>query len=104
MEELRSRLYDPDPVRDWIKQYQNNSQEREKQRPTTLADFTEDYDYLFGFTMLDLVTGKKEELFKKKDIKMREYEIFSMKSPTDLWREDLHILMEDLLSHEENEK
>ena len=106
VEELRTRKYDPDPVRVWKKQQKNNAEEEQEQEPEEgeAAVKIGDYDYLLDMTMRSLTYEKKEELLRKRDVKMQEYEILLKKSPADLWREDLDALMKMMVELEEAEK
>ena len=106
MEELRTRKYDPDPVRVWKKQQKNNAEEEQEQEPEEgeAAVKIGDYDYLLDMPMRSLTYEKKEELLRKRDVKMQEYDILLKKSPADLWREDLDALMKMMVELEEAEK
>lgn len=53
-----------------------------------------DYDYLLGMTMWTLTYEKKDELVRKRDNKQTELRILQAKSPKDLWKEDLDVLVE----------
>lgn len=53
-----------------------------------------DYDYLLGMSFWHLTLEKKNELLRKKDEKCTELDILKKKTPADLWKEDLAILLE----------
>lgn len=103
---MRTRKYDPDPVRVWKKQQKNNAEEEQEAEAEegTEAVKIGDYDYLLDLPMRSLTYEKKEELLKKRDIKMQEYDVLLKKSPADLWREDLDALMKMMQELEEAEK
>jgi DNA topoisomerase-2 len=110
VEELRRRNYDPDPVRIWKKNQKNNINAENEEEQETNAENEEgavkigDYDYLLDMPMRSLTYEKKEELLKKRDIKMKEYDILLKKSPADLWREDLDHFMVVLKEVEDAEQ
>lgn len=107
VEELRRREYDPDPVRSWKKNQKHNVEEdAEQEADEEGGEATKigDYDYLLDMPMRSLTHEKKEELLKKRDAKMKEYNILLKKSPSDLWREDLDQFLAQLLQIEEEEK
>lgn len=106
VEELRRRNYDPDPVRVWKKQQKNNAEEEVEPEAEEGEEVVRigDYDYLLDMPMRSLTYEKKEELLKKRDAKMKEYDILLKKSPADLWREDLDCFMAQLVELEEAAK
>lgn len=106
VEELRRRNYDPDPVRVWKKQQKNNAEEEVEQEAEEGEEVVRigDYDYLLDMPMRSLTYEKKEELLKKRDTKMKEYDILLKKSPADLWREDLDCFMAQMIELEEAAK
>ena len=77
VEELRTRKYDPDPVRIWKKQ-QNKKMGLEDEAEEAPEETEEgpakigDYDYLLDMPMRSLTYEKKEELLRKKEAKMQE--------------------------------
>ncbi|XP_032783705.2 DNA topoisomerase 2 isoform X2 [Daphnia magna] len=112
VEELRRRNYDPDPVRVWKKNQKNNVNAEEEEEQEANAENEEgavkigDYDYLLDMPMRSLTYEKKEELLKKRDIKMKEYDILLKKTPADLWREDLDnflVQLQDLENAQQEE-
>lgn len=110
VEELRRRNYDPDPVRVWKKNQKNNVNAEEEEEQEANAENEEgavkigDYDYLLDMPMRSLTYEKKEELLKKRDIKMKEYDILLKKTPSDLWREDLDNFLVTLQELEDAEQ
>lgn len=109
VEELRTKKYDPDPVRAWKKQQSKilNEEEAENEEaedgensgPAKIGD----YDYLLDMPIRSLTYEKKEELLRKKEAKMQEYEILRKKTPADLWREDLDAFLKALQEAEDEE-
>jgi len=53
-----------------------------------------DFDYLLGMSFWHLTLEKKNELLRKKDEKCTELNILKKKAPSDLWIEDLNMLLE----------
>ena len=112
IEELRRRKYDPDPVKVWklaqdkeavleeVAEQNVDEEEQEKQVATVKGG---DFDYLLDMPIRSLTYERKEELMKKRDAKMTEYNILRAKSPSDLWKEDLNVFMEVLKAVEEEE-
>ena len=109
MEELRSRDYDPDPVRVWKKQQAKQSgveedvEHEEDDNGASSPVKIGDYDYLLDMPMRSLTLEKKEELLRKRDVKMAEYTILCGKTPSDLWREDLDCFLAQLQETEDAE-
>ena len=106
IEELKRRNYDPDPVRQWkLSQDKNAVLEQDAEQDADQQDADEDasavvetkaadFDYLLDMPMRSLTYERKEDLLKKKEAKMNEYEILRTKTPAGLWREDLdHFLV-----------
>nr|ASK50299.1 DNA topoisomerase 2 [Eyprepocnemis plorans] len=109
IEELKTRGYDPDPVRQWkLKQDKEALLEESNNADDSQDEATEDidklYDYLLGMTMWTLTKERKDELLSKRDEKLQEYEILKGKSPADLWKEDLDALLEELDKVEAKER
>ena len=111
IEELKRRNYDPDPVRQWkLSQDKNAVLEQDAEQDADQQDADQqdadedasavvetkaaDFDYLLDMPMRSLTYERKEDLLKKKEAKMNEYEILRTKTPAGLWREDLdHFLV-----------
>ena len=106
IEELKRRNYDPDPVRQWkLSQDKNAVLEQDAEQDADQQDADDDasvvvetkaadFDYLLDMPMRSLTYERKEDLLKKKEAKMNEYEILRTKTPAGLWREDLdHFLV-----------
>ncbi|XP_046987549.1 DNA topoisomerase 2-like [Schistocerca americana] len=109
IDELKSRGYDPDPVRQWkLKQDKEALLEEANNADDSQEEVTEDvdklYDYLLGMTLWTLTKERKDELLTKRDEKLQEYKILQGKSPSDLWREDLDVLSEELDKVEAKER
>lgn len=106
---MRKKKYDPDPVKAWKKQHKTDDDEAgddAEEENQSAATKIGDYDYLLDMPMRSLTYEKKEELLKKKDEKMKEYQTLCNKTPSDLWREDLNALvkaMDDLEAAEADE-
>lgn len=101
MKILIDRGYDPDPMLKWK---EKNKTDHEKEAEAGIDDEDEDsqqskevrddaqtknYDYLLGMTMWNLTYEKKEDLLRKRDLKLEELEILKKKTPKDLWIADL---------------
>lgn len=104
---MRTRNYDPDPVRVWKKQQAKRTGIEEEAEPEEDADGAAvkigDYDYLLDMPMRSLTYEKKEELLRKRDAKMQEYAILCGKTPSDLWKEDLEAFLAQLQETEDAE-
>ena len=113
VDELRRRKYDPDPVRVWklvqdreavLEEVADQNIDEEEQEKQVASVKSGDYDYLLDMPMRSLTYERKEELLKKRDAKMTEYNILKAKSAADLWKEDLDHFMEQLQVVEDSEK
>ncbi|XP_049810564.1 DNA topoisomerase 2-alpha-like isoform X1 [Schistocerca nitens] len=109
IEELKTRGYDADPVRQWKLKQDKDALLEENSNEDDSSDGTEEdidkmYDYLLGMTMWTLTKERKDELLAKRDEKLQEYKVLQSKSPSDLWKEDLHVLLEELDKVEAKEK
>uniref|UniRef100_UPI00398EFC1C DNA topoisomerase 2-alpha n=1 Tax=Pristiophorus japonicus TaxID=55135 RepID=UPI00398EFC1C len=103
---LVDRGYDSDPVKSW-----KESQEKEQEPDLELTEEEEtttspgvDFNYLLNMPMWYLTKEKKEELLKQRDVKEKELKDVKMKSPTDIWKEDLAAFIEELERVEIQEK
>ncbi|XP_018431523.1 PREDICTED: DNA topoisomerase 2-alpha [Nanorana parkeri] len=102
---LVQRGYDSDPVKAW-KQTQEKEEagemieEEESEAPTTGPDF----NYLLNMPMWYLTKEKKDELCKQRDAKIKELEDLKKKSPSDLWKNDLAVFIEELDRVEEKQR
>lgn len=111
-EELRRRKYDPDPVRAWKKVHADasNQEEEEQAEDDETGDESRktakigDYDYLLDMPMRSLTLEKKEELLRKRDEKLQEYNTLCARTPADIWREDLDVFLKKLEELEEKEQ
>ena len=117
IEELKRRNYDPDPVRLWklaqdkeavLEQDAEQSSDLDDEYDTpTVAIKSADFDYLLDMPMRSLTYEKKEDLLRKKKIKLNEYEILRSKTPADMWREDLDhflVMLQEVEDSEMEEK
>ena len=113
IEELKRRNYDPDPVRQWKlaqdkdavleQDAEQNADEDAEEDTTVVVVKAADFDYLLDMPMRSLTYERKEDLLKKKEAKMNEYEILRRKSPADLWCEDLDHFLAVLQDVEDSE-
>jgi len=114
IEELKRRNYDPDPVRQWklaqdkdavLEQdaEQNGEEDADDDMSAVVEVKAADYDYLLDMPMRSLTYERKEDLLKKKEAKMNEYEILRRKTCADLWREDLDLFLSVLQEVEDSE-
>lgn len=102
---LQDRGYDSDPVKAWKESQKNidkDKEESDSEDETTKSG--PDYDYLLGMTLWSLTREKKEELLKKRDEKIKELEDLKNKTPSDLWRDDLKVFMQELDDFEKKER
>lgn len=114
IEELVKNGYQSDPVKMWkqIQVTKGNTDEDEKEEVSE-EDLAEqlaitsggpDFDYLLGMTMWTLTLERKEELINKKNAKVSELEALKLKTPGELWTDDLKVLLEKLDEVEEKER
>lgn len=110
IEELRRRKYDPDPVKVWkltqdkdalLDEVAGQNVDEEEQEQRVVASRNADFDYLLDMAIRSLTFERKEELLKRRDAKMTEYELLRAKTAPDLWRNDLDIFMEKLQETED---
>lgn len=110
--ELRRRKYDPDPVKVW-KMQQNRAAVLEEEAAENAGGDEDDssddvpkkgdYDYLLEMSIRSLTLERKEELLRRRDEKVKEYNTVKAKTPADLWREDLDVFMSMLQQVEDAE-
>uniref|UniRef100_A0A8C0HR06 DNA topoisomerase 2 n=1 Tax=Buteo japonicus TaxID=224669 RepID=A0A8C0HR06_9AVES len=91
---LIQRGYESDPVKAW-KESQNKEQEEESDKESAAATGP-DFNYLLNMPLWYLTKEKKDELCKQRDKKEKELENLKCKSPSDLWKEDLAVFVEEL--------
>ncbi|KAB7496958.1 DNA topoisomerase 2 [Armadillidium nasatum] len=95
--ELQRKGYESDPVKAWkIAHNREALLEEEVDDDADTESDTIDYDYLLGMTMWTLTKEKKDELLKKRDAKVHELETLKVKSPSDLWLDDLNEFLKEL--------
>ncbi|KAK9502922.1 hypothetical protein O3M35_011604 [Rhynocoris fuscipes] len=114
IEELLSRGYRSDPVKAWknkqIKEGEISEEEtidrstEEGETEETPVAGAPDFDYLLGMSMWSLTLEKKEELIKKKNDKVAELEALKLKTPSDIWTDDLDAIHKKLDEIEEKER
>lgn len=112
IEELKNRGYPSDPVKAWKKkQIEKGNMDENSEEQTQPTEGEEeapsgnlDYDYLLGMTMWTLTLERKEELINKKNQKVQELEDLRMKTPGDIWTDDLKALREKVRELDELEE
>ncbi|XP_042643154.1 DNA topoisomerase 2-alpha [Tyto alba] len=95
---LIQRGYESDPVKAW-KELQNKEEEEEEEEEgdkESAAATGPDFNYLLNMPLWYLTKEKKDELCKQRDNKEKELENLKCKSPSDLWKEDLAVFVEEL--------
>ncbi|XP_010279879.1 PREDICTED: DNA topoisomerase 2-alpha, partial [Phaethon lepturus] len=96
---LIQRGYESDPVKGW-KESQNKEEEREEEEEESAKESATatgpDFNYLLNMPLWYLTKEKKDELCKQRDNKEKELENLKCKSPSDLWKEDLAVFVEEL--------
>nr|XP_009499960.1 PREDICTED: DNA topoisomerase 2-alpha [Phalacrocorax carbo] len=96
---LIQRGYESDPVKVW-KESQNKEEEEEEEEEESekesAAATGPDFNYLLNMPLWYLTKEKKDELCKQRDNKEKELENLKCKSPSDLWKEDLAVFVEEL--------
>ncbi|XP_069733450.1 DNA topoisomerase 2-alpha [Phaenicophaeus curvirostris] len=96
---LIQRGYESDPVKAW-KESQNKEEEEEEEgedsEKESAAATGPDFNYLLNMPLWYLTKEKKDELCKQRDNKEKELENLKCKSPSDLWKEDLAVFVEEL--------
>ncbi|PKU31925.1 hypothetical protein llap_17771 [Limosa lapponica baueri] len=95
---LIQRGYESDPVKAW-KESQNKEEEEEEEEESekeSAAAKGPDFNYLLNMPLWYLTKEKKDELCKQRDNKEAELENLKRKSPSDLWKEDLAVFVEEL--------
>ncbi|XP_035756801.1 DNA topoisomerase 2-alpha [Egretta garzetta] len=94
---LIQRGYESDPVKAW-KESQNKEEDEEEEENEKESDAPTgpDFNYLLNMPLWYLTKEKKDELCKQRDTKEKELENLKSKSPSDLWKEDLAVFVEEL--------
>uniref|UniRef100_W4VRX5 DNA topoisomerase 2 n=1 Tax=Corethrella appendiculata TaxID=1370023 RepID=W4VRX5_9DIPT len=128
IDELIKRGYRPDPVKEWKRTVESEEAEEDggddaeeeetgddvkpgkSKKPydpekafQKLTDVKK-FDYLLGMSMWMLTEERKNELLKKRDIKLAELATLRAKTPEMLWIEDLDALSSKLNEVEEKER
>ncbi|XP_049634896.1 DNA topoisomerase 2-alpha [Suncus etruscus] len=101
---LIQRGYDSDPVKAWKEAQQKvpdeeeneESDENESEKSDSVTDSGPTFNYLLDMPLWYLTKEKKDELCKLRKEKEEELDILKGKSPSDLWREDLAVFIEEL--------
>lgn len=101
---LIQRGYDSDPVKAWKEAQQKvpdeeeneESDENESEKSDSVTDSGPTFNYLLDMPLWYLTKEKKDELCRLRKEKEEELDILKGKSPSDLWREDLAVFIEEL--------
>uniref|UniRef100_A0A8B9MWV6 DNA topoisomerase 2 n=1 Tax=Accipiter nisus TaxID=211598 RepID=A0A8B9MWV6_9AVES len=93
---LIQRGYESDPVKAWKESQNKQEQEEEESDKESGAATGPDFNYLLNMPLWYLTKEKKDELCKQRDKKEKELENLKCKSPSDLWKEDLAVFVEEL--------
>ncbi|XP_010583869.1 PREDICTED: DNA topoisomerase 2-alpha [Haliaeetus leucocephalus] len=96
---LIQRGYESDPVKTWKESQNKEEQEQEEEEESdkeSAAATGPDFNYLLNMPLWYLTKEKKDELCKQRDKKEKELENLKCKSPSDLWKEDLAVFVEEL--------
>lgn len=107
--ELQRKGFDSDPVKAWKKIHDKDTEEdgdsdSDAEVDQDLPTSGPDYDYLLGMAMWCLTKEKKDDLLKNRDLKTQELNLLKLKSPEDLWTDDLDEFITLLDSIEEQER
>lgn len=108
---LIQRGYDSDPVKAWKEAQQKVPDEEENEESDTetstsdsAAEAGPTFNYLLDMPLWYLTKEKKDELCKQRNEKEQELNTLKQKSPSDLWKEDLAVFIEELEVVEAKEK
>ncbi|XP_021068384.1 DNA topoisomerase 2-alpha [Mus pahari] len=108
---LIERGYDSDPVKAWREAQQKVPDEEENEESDTetstsnsAAESGPTFNYLLDMPLWYLTKEKKDELCKQRNEKEQELNTLKKKSPSDLWKEDLAVFIEELEVVEAKEK
>nr|XP_033774214.1 DNA topoisomerase 2-alpha isoform X2 [Geotrypetes seraphini] len=105
---LIQRGYDSDPVKAWKetqeKENEGDMTTEEEEEKSTAISSGPDFNYLLGMPLWYLTKEKKDELCKQRDTKEEQLLDIKQKNPTDLWKEDLALFVEQLEQIEARER
>ncbi|XP_048221959.1 DNA topoisomerase 2-alpha [Perognathus longimembris pacificus] len=106
---LIQRGYDSDPVKAWKEAQQKvpddeEDEESDNEKKESVPDSGPSFNYLLDMPLWYLTKEKKDELCKQRNEKEQELETLKKKSPSDLWKEDLAVFIEELEVVEAKEK
>nr|XP_021509139.1 DNA topoisomerase 2-alpha [Meriones unguiculatus] len=106
---LIQRGYDSDPVKAWKEAQQKvpdeeENEESDNENSDSVAESGPTFNYLLDMPLWYLTKEKKDELCKQRNEKEQELNTLKKKSPSDLWREDLAVFIEELEAVEAKEK
>nr|CAB3267169.1 DNA topoisomerase 2-alpha [Phallusia mammillata] len=104
---LLDNKYDSDPVKVWKETLQKASEQQD-----TEADETDteedlkgpDFNYILNMPLWSLSKERKDDLLKQRDAKMQELENLRLKTPINLWEDDLNKFMDELEKVEQKER
>ncbi|KAK7805688.1 hypothetical protein U0070_009837 [Myodes glareolus] len=106
---LIQRGYDSDPVKVWKEAQQKapdeeENEESDNENSDSTADSGPTFNYLLDMPLWYLTKEKKDELCRQRNEKEQELNTLKKKSPSDLWKEDLAVFIEELEVVENKEK
>ncbi|XP_008062083.1 DNA topoisomerase 2-alpha [Carlito syrichta] len=110
---LIQRGYDSDPVKAWKEAQQKvpdeeeneeSDDEQETEKGSSVTDSGPSFNYLLDMPLWYLTKEKKDELCKLRNEKEQELDTLKRKCPSDLWKEDLAVFIEELEAVEAKEK
>ncbi|XP_051014468.1 DNA topoisomerase 2-alpha isoform X1 [Acomys russatus] len=107
---LIQRGYDSDPVKAWkeaqqkVPDEEEDEEEDENENSDSVTDSGPTFNYLLDMPLWYLTKEKKDELCKQRNEKEQELNTLKKKSPSDLWKEDLAIFIEELEAVEAKER
>ncbi|XP_006971875.1 DNA topoisomerase 2-alpha isoform X2 [Peromyscus maniculatus bairdii] len=106
---LIQRGYDSDPVKAWKEAQQKvpdeeENEESDNENSDSVPESGPTFNYLLDMPLWYLTKEKKDELCKQRNEKEQELNTLKKKSPSDLWKEDLAVFIEELEVVEAKEK
>ncbi len=110
---LKDRKYDPDPVLRWKESIARDGSfelndpapvNEEEENQDVQSKTTKEYDYLLGMPIWNLTMEKKDELLRQQKNKNEELAKLKVKTPSDLWIDDLDQFLMELDKYETKEK
>ncbi|XP_036052357.1 DNA topoisomerase 2-alpha [Onychomys torridus] len=106
---LIQRGYDSDPVKAWKEAQQKvpeeeENEESDNENSDSAPESGPTFNYLLDMPLWYLTKEKKDELCRQRNDKEQELNTLKKKSPSDLWKEDLAVFIEELEVVEAKEK